>query len=215
MRRPRVEQGRRGMDEVSQTQGIVGLLHLFNAVTVELNGNTHPHVLRTLPCASVSTLQKVSPLQSLVAKVVKHKVAGVLDHSPKRKVLRNAIIRLIHNTLIKQNLNNVNQTTGRVLLVIINHETGRQLPIVRVVPSLHHCTRFGGKLVQLRGLDSVLNLTTNLLRDQIRVDMSKSICKLLDASQDLVKGNRHPSSIALRDVHMVRHLHYYITHPYL
>ena len=95
-------------------------------------------------------------------------------------------------------------------MLVVNHETSRQLTVVRMVPRLHHRTRLGGKLVQLRRLDLVLNLIAHLLCDQIRVDMCKSLRKLLNASEDLVEGDGNTIAVALDYVHMVRHSRYFM-----
>ena len=90
-------------------------------------------------------------------------------------------------------------------MVVVDENTRRQLTVVRVVSGLHHRAGLGGKLVQLGGLDAVLNLVANLLCDQIRVHMLKSVCETLNASQHLVEGHRDALAIALCDVKMVSH----------
>ena len=215
MLRSRVEQGRRGVNEIPLRQGIVGLLDTRKVTAVKLNGDAHPHMLRSLPCAAVTTLQKVSPLQRLIPKVVKHEIPRIVNHRLKLQILRHAVIGLGRNALIKQHLCRINQTSRRVLVVVVNQNTGRQLTVIRMVTRLHHRTRLSGKLVQLRRLDLVLNLIADLLCDQIRVDMCKSLRKLLNASEDLVEGDRNAIAVALDYVHMVRHSRYCMYHPYL
>ena len=89
--------------------------------------------------------------------------------------------------------------------MVVNENTGRQLTVIRVVTGLHHGTSLRRKLIQLRGLDPVLNLAAHLLRDQIRVHMVKSVRKALETSQHLVEGNRNAGAVALCDVNVVSH----------
>ena len=178
--RARVEQGGSRMNEKALRQRIVCLPDLYAVSPVELNGYAHPHVLGTLPYKATPTAKEISVLKGLKPKIVKHKVAGVIDHALKLQILRNLIIVLGDHSLIKKHLGRVNQTSRRLLLVVVNHQTRSQLAVVRVVTSLHHRTGLGCKLIQLGCLDSILNLRTHLLCDQIRVHMLKSIRKLLN-----------------------------------
>ena len=203
--RARVEQGGGRVDKVPLRQRIVGLLDTRNITTMELNSHAHPHVLRALPRATVAALQQVPPLQRLIAEVVKHEITRVVDHVLNRQILRDAVVGVAHNALIKQHLRRINQTGRSVLMVVVNQDTGCQLPVIRVIPRLHHRTRLGRKLVQLGRLDAVLNLVTDLLRDQIRVHMLKSVGEALQASQHLVERHRNARAIALCDVKMVSH----------
>ena len=215
VRGARVEQGRRSVDEIPQRQCVIGLLNLQATIVMKLDGHSHPHVLGTLPYTTVTTTEQVALLQRLVAEVVKYKVPSVVNHRLQTKILRNQVMRLRDNALVKKNLCNIHQATRRILLMIVNHKTRGQLAIIGVVTGLHHGARLCRKLVQLRSLDPILNLITHLLCDQIRVDMRQPLGKTLDASQHLVEGNRDTIAVALCDVHMVRHLGYCTKHPYL
>jgi hypothetical protein len=90
-------------------------------------------------------------------------------------------------------------------VLIVNQDPRRELTIIGVVPCLHHCTRFGGKLVQLGRLDPVLDLGTDTLCDQIRVHMLKTACESLDSTKDLIERHGFVSSVAFYDVQMLAH----------
>jgi hypothetical protein len=72
-------------------------------------------------------------------------------------------------------------------LVIADDDASSELPIVRVIPGLHHRTRLGRKLVQLRRLHSVLKLIANLLGNKVRIHMIQAIRQRTNALQNLVK----------------------------
>ena len=168
------------MNEKALRQRIIRLLDLLHAISMELNGYAHPHVLGALPYKARPTTEQISILKGLKSKIVKHKVTGVIDHALELQILRNLIIVLRDHPLIEEYLCRVNQTRRSLLLVVVNHQARSQLTIIRVVTSLHHRTGLCCKLIQLGCLDPVLDLRAHLLCDQIRVHMLKSIRKLLN-----------------------------------
>ena len=197
MVRARVEQCRSRMDKVALRQGIVGLLHTVESSAMQLNGHTHPHVLRAL------TGKQVALLQGLETKVVKHEIPLPRNHGRigHPMCLHESTVLLGEDGMVHQ----VRHCLSIHLLVVIHQNPRRQLTIIRVVTGLHHCTGLGSKLVKLRRLNAVLNLVANLLRDQIGVHVLKSIGEALQASQHLVEGDRNTLAATLCDVKMVSH----------
>ena len=204
------------MNEKTPRQGIVRLNHLREVITVELNRNTHPHVLGTLTWLTVASTQHVSILQRLEPEILEHEITRIVAGRIQfHAVLGNRPDVLVREqTVHRQTIHAIGKMTRGLLLVVVNHQTGSQLTIVRVVTGLHHRTDLGGKLVQIRSPDTVLNLGTHLLCDQIRVHMGESVCELLNASQNLVEGHGDAVAVTLCDVNMIRHLCYCILHPY-
>ena len=163
-------------------------------------------MLRPLPDTTIATTEQIPVLQRLVTKIIKHEVARIVNHRLKLQILSNLVVILVHNALIKEHLGNLHQSARRLLLVVIDNQTCGKLTVIGVETSLHHRTDLRSKLVQLGRLDSVLNLCAYLLCDQIRVDVSKTVCEFLNTIQDLVEGHRDSVAVTLCYVDMVRHL---------
>ena len=102
---------------------------------MKLNRHTHPHVLRTFPDASVCTTEEIPLLQSLIPEIIKHEVARIINHLLELQILSNEVIRLIDYSFIKQNLCRIDQTIRRILLMIIDYNSGCKKAIIRVIAS--------------------------------------------------------------------------------
>lgn len=192
------------MNELALRKEILGLLDLCKIVPMKLDGDTHPHVLRTL-----LTREKIPLLQRLEAKLVKHEVTLVVNHSllcvP---MLAHNVMILVANRfcMVIQKLHTIQKCRRRLLLVIINDNTSRKLALIGVLTSLHHGTRLGSKLIELGGLHSVTKLRTDLLGDNIGIHMFQSLGKSTNATKDLVERNGLTLPITLHNLEMFRHI---------
>ena len=170
---------------------------------MELNGDTHPHMLRTLLLG-----KKVALLQRLEPEVVKEEIATVVDHRLLRvTVLADDIMILIADRLrmVIQKLHAIQKSLRRVLLVIVDDNTSRKLALVRVLASLHHGTGLRSKLIEFRGLHSIAELRTDLLGDNIRIHVIKTLGKSANATKNLVERNGLTLPITLHNLEVFRH----------
>ena len=150
-----VKQSGSCVDEVAQRQSIVGLLHAVKVglvhlgASVKLESHTHPHVLRTLTCLSVARAKQIALLQSLEAKIVKVEVARIVNHCLNLlgKLGQVPHIILRDQCILRKAVHTLPKSRGRILLVVINHDTSSQTTIVRMMPCLHHRTCLRSKLV--------------------------------------------------------------------
>ena len=191
------------MNELAMRKKILGLLDLRKVISMNLNGHTHPHMLRTLLAT-----EKLTLLQRLEPKVVKQEVAAVVNHGLLSvAMLADNVVLFIANGLhmVLKILHAVQKRGRRVLLVIVNHNTSRKLALIGVLASLHHRTGLRGKLIEFRGLHSVTELGTHLLGNNIRIHVFESFGKVANPLQDLVERNRLTFAIPLNNLEMFRH----------
>ncbi len=202
--RTRIEERGSRMNELALRKEILGLLDLRKVVSMELNGDTHPHVLRTLLLG-----KKVALLQRLEPEVVKEEVTTVVDHRLLRvTVLADDIVILIADRLrmVIQKLHAIQKSLRCVLLVIVDDNTSRKLALVRVLASLHHGTGLRGKLIEFRGLHSITELRADLLGDNIRIHVIKTLRKSANATKNLVERNGLTLPITLHNLEVFRHI---------
>ena len=182
---------------------------------MELNRHTHPHVLRSLARSSIPGSEHIPVLQCLESEVVEHEVTIVIDKGLQLRVACVLKLLIRNQPIVMKKPHTLEKCLGRVLVVVINHNARCQLAVVRVMACLHHRTCLRSKQIEFRRLDTVRDLTTNLLGNKVGVDILQSMGKSLDPFEDLIKGNRFTNSIALCDVNMVRHARYLFHCAYL
>ena len=166
------------MNEVSLGQSIVGFLHLNKVITVKLDRDAHPHMLGAFYCHTIYP-EKVTTLQSLEPEIIKHEVTIVTNHFLVLVgILANHIMIVIRDNLclsMVKLLYTFQQSWGSRLVVIINHNTRRKLTVIGMILGLHHSTRFRGKFIKLGCRHTVCKLITDLLGNQVWIDMLQSV----------------------------------------
>ena len=166
---------------------------------VDLHGRAHPHVLRPLHDGARLVPQEVALLERLEAKIVKAEITRVVNHRfnlglPRDdpKLFREA--EALHAVL-----------KGRrsVLLMIVHGDAGGQQAVVGVAPTDHHSARLGRKAVQVRRVNTVLNLTAYFLGHESGVDVLKTFGEFFDAGENLVEGDLFSFSASLGYEHYI------------
>lgn len=212
----RVEEGGRGVDEIAERQGVVGLLYsgkvghpLDDAVVldllvlgVDLDRCTHPHVLRPLEDDAAVVAEQIALLERLEPEIVEPKVAGVVDHLLDLVGVGNGGDggELLGEVEAEDALG---KGRGRVLLVVVDGDAGGEEAVVGVAAADHHRTGLGGEAVQFRRVDPVLNLTAYFLGHESRVHVLKPFGEFFDAGENLVERDLFAFSVSLCYVHYV------------
>ena len=204
------------MDKVAERQRVVCLANLpkvgnplddaemlnLVAVCVNFDGHAHPHVLGALEDDAVFVAQQVTFFERLEPKVVERKVAGVVNHLLDFSGERNDgdLCEFLGKTKAKHALG---EGRGRVFLVVVDRDAGGEEAVVGVTAPDHHRAGLGGKGIELLRGNTVLDLTTDLLRDDGRIYVLQTLGEFFDAREDLVERDLFAFSVALCYEHYV------------
>ena len=205
MVRTGVEESRRRLDEVPEGQRIVGLADTRIVSAMELDRDTHPQVLGALQDLARIVPQEVPVHQGLESKVVEPEVATVVNPALNRARSCDREEVLGHHIILRKHLHRLNEGRRSVLLVVVDHKTCCESPVIRVVASLHHRTRLSRELVELGRLNTIRDLRANLLRHDIGIHMVEIPRKALNPLEHFIKANGLSSATACCDVNVICH----------
>lgn len=172
-------------------------------------------MLRALHDLPRSVAQQIRLLQCLEAEVVEVVVAIVLDVGVElggigRDKLYQPLIEIGHrlsgfgNRLLAEDLHHLRVMGLRILVMIAHDNTAGQDTPVRVL-STERCGHLCRELIKLRSLDAIDDAGQDLLGQNIRID-SETTCGLTNAEKNLVKADILTLTVALEDLHTIRHL---------
>uniref|UniRef100_A0A6C0AIF9 Uncharacterized protein n=1 Tax=viral metagenome TaxID=1070528 RepID=A0A6C0AIF9_9ZZZZ len=148
--------------------------------------------------------KQVPLFQSLEPEIIKHEITVIRNHSLVNFCILTyhimmSICKNLNRTMI-QRFSTFKKSGGGSLLVIRDDDSRRELSVIRMVPSLHHRTRFGRQFIKLGRRHSIGKLVTYFLSHKVWIHMVKSIRKTTNSLKNLVKAYWFSVTIPLNNV---------------